>query len=186
MVRHHQRGRGDGAGVLTARGGTSDSAGWPLGARMDYSEYREPDALAQDPHDAHVWLGGVDALGNLPEGVNAVVSLCRLGDRQVPAQGVDAGDHIEVWLIDESEPDKNPNLDFVLTDAVAAIEMLRAEGKTVLLHCVQAQCRTPAVASLYGARLTRLTPGEALADIVEVLPNANLNPVFRAALERLG
>jgi len=172
-------------GVLTARGGTSDSAGWPLGARMDYSEYREPDALAQDPHDAHVWLGGVDALGNLPEGVNAVVSLCRLGDRQVPAQGVDAGDHIEVWLIDESEPDKNPNLDFVLTDAVAAIEMLRAEGKTVLLHCVQAQSRTPAVAALYGARLTDRTPTDALADIVEVLPKASPNSGFRAALGRL-
>ena len=94
-------------------------------------------------------------------------------------------DHVEVWLLDESEPDKNPNLDFVLTDAVAAVEALRAEGRTVLLHCVQAQSRTPAVAALYGARLTGRTPTEALADIVEALPNANPNSGFRAALMRL-
>jgi len=94
-------------------------------------------------------------------------------------------DHIEVWLIDESAPDKNPNLDFVLTDAVAAIEMLRAEGKTVLLHCVQAQSRTPAVAALYGARLTGRTSIDALADIVAVLPKASPNRGFREALDRL-
>jgi predicted protein tyrosine phosphatase len=142
--------------------------------------------LARDPHDAGVWLGGVDALRNLPDGVNAVVSLCRLGLSEVPAPGVAAGDHVEVWLIDEADPAKNPNLDFVLSDAAAAVAALRAEGKTVLLHCVQAQSRTPAVAALYGARLTGRSPSEALSDIVKVLPDANPNAAFRAALERLG
>ena len=129
---------------------------------MDYSRFLGSNALAQHPHDDHVWIGGVDALDNLPDGVDAVVSLCRLGSAQVPAPGVDPRDHVEVWLLDESEPAKNPNLDFVLTDAVAAVEALRAEGKTVLLHCVQAQSRTPAVAALYGARLTGRTPTDAL------------------------
>ena len=101
---------------------------------MDYSEYKDADALAQHPHDEGVWLGGIDALTNLPEGVNAVVSLCRLGDSQVPAAGVAPGDHLEVWLIDDPDPAKNPNLDFVLTDAAATVKALRAEGKTVLLH----------------------------------------------------
>jgi len=77
----------------------------------------------------------------------------------------------------------NPHLDFVLTDAAAAVAALRAEGKTVLLHCVQAQSRTPAVAALFGARLTRLTPTDALADIVRVMPDANPNRGLRAALE---
>ena len=45
---------------------------------------------------------------------------------------------------------------------------------------------TPAVAALYGARLTGRTPTEALADIVHVLPKANPNRGFRAALKRLG
>lgn len=173
-------------GVMTARGGQSWSMSWPAVAKVDYKEYKGTGALAQHPLDEHVWLGGVDALAKLSNGMNAVVSLCRLGSTQVPAPGVDPRDHIEVWLIDESEPDKNPNLDFVLTDAAAAIEVLRAEGRTVLLHCVQAQSRTPAVAALYGARLTGHTPTDALADIVEVLPKANPNSGFRAALKRLG
>jgi ADP-ribosyl-[dinitrogen reductase] hydrolase len=173
-------------GVMTARGGQVDPAGWPLGSRVDYSAYKGRAALARHPHDEGVWLGGVDALDNLPDEVNAVVSLCRLGAAQVPAPGVPAGDHVEVWLIDEPERDKNPNLDFVLTDAADTVAALRAEGKTVLLHCVQAQSRTPTVAALYGARLTGRTPIDALADIVAVLPRANPNRGLRAALERLG
>jgi ADP-ribosyl-[dinitrogen reductase] hydrolase len=169
--------------VMTARGGQSDSAGWPLGARMDYSAYKGSDALARHPHDEGVWLGGIDALANLPDGVNAVVSLCRMGASQVPAAGVSPGDHVEVWLIDTSDPAENPNLDFVLRDAAAAVAALRAEGKTVLLHCVQAQSRTPAVAALHGALITGGTATEALADIVRVLPKASPNAAFRAALE---
>ena len=171
--------------VMTARGGESSSATWPAVAKLDYSKYEGSGALAQHPHDDHVWIGGVDALAKPPAGVDAVVSLCRLGSTQVPAQGVAPRDHMEVWLLDESGPDKNPNLDFVLTDAVAAVEALRAEGRTVLLHCVQAQSRTPAVAALYGARLTGRTPNDALADIVAVLPKASPNSGFRAALDRL-
>ena len=172
--------------VMTARGGKSDSAGWPLGARVDYSTFKDANVLAQHPYDDHVWLGGVDALMNLPDGVNAVVSLCRLGETEVPAPGVAASDHIEVWLIDDTDPAKNPNLDFVLTDAVAAVAALRDEGRTVLLHCVRAQSRTPAVAAVYGARLTGCTPTEALADIAAVLPHAHPKAALQAALERLG
>ena len=172
--------------VMTARGGRPDAAGWPTGAQVDYSKYKDSAVLARHPHDEGVWLGGVDALKPLPDGVDAVVSLCRLGEAQVPAPGVAAGDHIEGWLIDEPEPDKNPNLDFVLTDAAEAVAALRAEGRAVLLHCVQAQSRTPAVATLYGAGLTGRTPTEALADIVEALPKANPHDGLRTALKRLG
>jgi len=173
-------------GVMTARHGRPDSGGWPAGTRLDYSAYKDSGVLARHPHDEGVWLGGVDALRKLPDGVDAVVSLCRLGVAQVPAPGVAAGDHLEVWLVDDPEQGKNPNLDFVLTDAAEAVAALRAEGRTVLLHCVQAQSRTPAVAALYGARLTGRTPTEALSDIVKALPRANPNSGLRAALERLG
>jgi ADP-ribosyl-[dinitrogen reductase] hydrolase len=172
--------------LMTARGGHPDSAGWPTGARVDYSAYQGCTALARHPHDQGVWLGGVDALDNLPAGVDAVVSLCRLGAAQVPAEGVAASNHIEVWLLDEPEPSKNPNLDFVLTDAAAAITALRAEGRTVLLHCVQAQSRTPTVAALFGARLTGRTTTQARPTSWTVLPKANPNDGLRAALERLG
>jgi ADP-ribosylglycohydrolase/predicted protein tyrosine phosphatase len=172
-------------GVMTARGGEADSAGWPAEDLVDYAESRGRVALARHPHDEGVWLGGLDALRNLPDGVDAVVSLCRLGKTEVPAPGVAADDHVEVWLIDEPDPDKNSNLDFVLTDAAKAVAALRAEGKTVLLHCFQAQSRSPTVAALYGARCTDRTPTEVLANIEQVLTGANPNNAFRAALARL-
>ena len=36
-------------------------------------------------------------------------------------------------------------------DAAEAVRVLRSEGKTVLLHCVHAETRTPLVAAAYGA-----------------------------------
>jgi ADP-ribosyl-[dinitrogen reductase] hydrolase len=171
-------------GVMTARGGHCDAAGWPAGARVDYSKYKDRALLARHPDDAGVWLGGVDALDNLPDGVDAVVSLCRLGASQVPAPGVAASDHIEVWLSDDPGPNTNSNLGFVLADVADAIAVLRGEGRTVLVHCVKAQSRTPAVAAVYGARVTGHTLAEALADIRAVLPHTNLNSSLRAALKR--
>jgi protein-tyrosine phosphatase len=135
----------------------------------------------QHPHDDGVWLGDVAALQSLPSGVDAVVSLCRVNDDDLPA-GIE---QIDIRLIDKAEPDANPNLDFVLTDTVRLIEQLRKEGRTVLLHCVACQSRTPTVAALYGARRNSITIDEALADIVEVLPYAWPNDEFRRALLRL-
>lgn len=62
------------------------------------------------------------------------------------------------------------------------IEQLRSEGRTVLLHCVQAQSRTPTVAALYGARRRGATTAQALADVRDVLPSANPNSGFLDAL----
>ena len=55
----------------------------------------------------------------------------------------------------------------------------------MLLHCVQAQSRTPTVAALYGARVRGISTDAALADITAALPEANPNQDFRAALTRL-
>jgi len=172
-------------GVLTARNGAPDTQGWPSRARVDYSAYNDTNALARHPHDDRVWLSGVGHLTELPDGVDAVVSLCRLGTGDVPASPVHAGDHVEVWLVDDTDPAKNPHLDFVLHDAASAVAALRAEGKTVLLHCVQAQSRTPTVAALYGATITGRSPVDCLADVLTVLPKANPNAAMRAALQRL-
>ena len=76
-------------------------------------------------------------------------------------------------MIDRPGPQHNPNVGFVLADAVSCIEQLRGEGRTVLLHCVQAQSRTPTVAALYGARKGGTTPMRALADISAVLPDVH-------------
>ena len=92
---------------------------------------------------------------------------------------------MEVWLIDSPDPDRNPHLDHVLTQAADTVAALRAEGRTVLLHCVQAQSRTPAVAALYAARHLGVPPETALAQVTAALPDAHPNPAFRAALARL-
>jgi ADP-ribosyl-[dinitrogen reductase] hydrolase len=172
--------------VLTALHGRPDDVGWPTTPVLDYSGYGNISMLAEHPHDPGVLLGGVGRLRNLPTGVDAVVSLCRLGADEVPARGIRPEDHIEVWLIDSADPARNPNLDYVLTEAEEAIAALRAEGRKVLVHCVQAESRTPTVAALYAARHRGVSARQALTDIQRVLPRADPNPTFRAAVERLG
>ena len=172
-------------GLLSARAGKPDSSGWPLDSMHDYSGYPGADALAAHPHDSGVLLSGVGHLRHLPVGVDAVVSLCRLGADEVPATGLSDGDHVEVWLIDSDDTTVNPNLDFVLNQAADAVAVFRAEGRTVLLHCVQAQSRTPAVAALYSARHRGVGIGQALDDVHSALPEAHPNAAFREALERL-
>jgi ADP-ribosyl-[dinitrogen reductase] hydrolase len=143
-----------------------------------YSQWTPLDALVQHPYDCGVWIGGIAALHSPPPGVDAVVSLCRIGPDQVPANV----ELVEVRLIDRNGAGHNPHLRFVLDDTVTLIEQLRGESRTVLLHCVQAHSRTPAVAALYGARRRGVTVDTALADIRAVLPHADPNESFRDAL----
>lgn len=93
---------------------------------------------------------------------------------------------IEVRLIDRISEEANVNLDFVLSDTVGLVEQLRREGRTVLLHCVEAHSRTPTIAALYGARRRGISVDEALREICAVLPDASPNTAFREALRRLG
>lgn len=138
-----------------------------------------PTAPSPHPHDEGVWMGDVTTLRTLPPGVDVIVSLCRVNDEDLPS-GVE---QIDVRLIDIVGADDH--LDFVLTDVVRLIESLRTEGRTVLLHCVAAQSRTPTVAALYGARVRGISGAAALRDVTRVLPSADPNPEFCAALDRL-
>ena len=144
-----------------------------------YGGYPEARKHVQHPYDEKVWIGGIAALRKLPKEVDAIVSLCRVKDVDLPA-GVK---HLDVRLIDEEG--ENDHLDFVLLDTVRAIEQLRAEGRTVFVHCVQAYSRTPTIGALYGARKQGVDIDQALRDVAAVLPGANPNPDFRAALRRL-
>ena len=149
--------------------------------RFDYDYLGTPPKLVQHPHDAGVWLGAANALDALPAGIDAVVSLCRVGTDQVPDR---IRHHVEVRLIDDV-PEKNPNLDFVLLDTVRALAALRAEGHTVLLHCAFARSRTPTVAALYSA-LYKGVPIQRAIDAVKVaLPAADSAPFLDKAIRRL-
>jgi ADP-ribosyl-[dinitrogen reductase] hydrolase len=132
------------------------------------------------PYDDGVHIAGATVLDSVPEGVDAVVSLCLTGTKQVP----DHVEHITFRLMDEPDPAYNRNLDYVLSDAAGLIAQLRDEGKTVLLHCVAAHSRTPAVAIAYALR--RGVPlDEAMDTVCRVLPMAEPTRGFRAALGRL-
>lgn len=165
--------------TLAARGGP-DGQGWPGVDRLDYAGFAGRDQLVRHPHDDGVWLGGIDALDDLPDGVTAVVSLCRLGSEQVP-KGVE---HVGFRLIDSVDRADNPNLEFVLADAAATVAALRDEGHQVLLHCVAAQSRTPAVAIAY-ARLRGVPAEEARAGVQAALPGSAPNVAFLAALGKV-
>src|SRR5271166_5844255 len=150
--------------------------------RFDFTYPGSPiDTFAYHPYDKQVLLGGIGVLRRPPVNFDAVVSLCRLADEDmrhtIP--------HAEVRLIDKSEPDENPHLDYVLRETVRLVEQLRAEGHTVLVHCVGAYSRTPTVGALYGARLRNISADEALRDIEAALPDSCPNPAFRKALGRL-
>lgn len=153
--------------------------------RPDTFDYRYPGyrtgALAAHPYDEKVLLAGIGTLRDLPDGVGAVVSLCRIGDNDVRTDIP----HVGVRLIDREDADENPHLDFVLLETVRTVERFRREGRTVLVHCVEALSRTPTVAALYGARLHGVGTDDALEAVSKALPNASPNPALREALGRL-
>lgn len=164
-------------GMELARGEGRRLDAWPRAAAQDYSMWGRTDALVRHPHDDGVWLGGVRSVAQAAElGIDAVVSLCRLGIDDVPDVG--AADHATFWMVDSFDAGDNAHPDFVLREAAAAVEHYRKEGKTVLLHCVRAESRTPTVAALYGARVAGISPLEALADLRRVLPGARPNSLF--------
>lgn len=154
-------------GFLTANRGRSDSQGWPTIERMDDDGPRQKSAVSH-PHDPGVMLGTIDDLGQVGD---AAVSLCRLGAGQIPARGLDPDRHVEFWLIDHDDPAKNPHLDFVLRDIAGTIADLRAEGHTVLVHCVAAEQRTPSAAVAY-ARWLGVPADDAHTQIRAALPSA--------------
>ena len=171
------------ARIVTA--GAGDVTGWPVAEVQPYAVLTAPDEPVVHPVDDGVLLGGVRHLRALPDGVDAVVSLCRIGAGEAPAPGVGAADHVEVWLIDKDGPEDNPHLDFVLEDTAEVVAALRAEGRTVLVHCVQAYSRTPTMGALHAMRSAGLSSDAAIALMEEALPGCNPNPGFRAALRRL-
>ncbi len=167
--------------VLTVRGGAAGAYGWPGTAHIDYGPLQYgPPVLVRHPHDDGVWLAGATALDDVPDEVDAVVSLCLTGSEQVPP-GLE---QVTVRLMDEASPEANPNLDLVLLDAARAVLALREEGKGVLLHCVAAHSRTPTVGILY-AMLRGVPHQDAVREVASALPGANPNAGFRSALARL-
>jgi ADP-ribosylglycohydrolase len=165
--------------TLAATIATGSPPPWPA-----YGGRDRPPVTVPHPDDPGLLLGDIAAVRSLPDGVTAVVSLCPVGERHAAAISERGAEWAEVRLADDDDPAENPNLDFVLRDTVLLIEELRAAGHVVLVHCVAAYSRTPAIGALYAMRRTGAAPGDALASVIGALPDADPADAFRAALER--
>ncbi|WP_331456744.1 MULTISPECIES: hypothetical protein [Gordonia] len=151
--------------TLAVRNGEPDGKGWPLVDDVQYSEHAFTNAVPH-PFDDGVLLG---THVTVDHGADAVVSMCRVGRRQ--ACFGEATEFVASRLMDSADPAENPNLEFVLADTADAVRGLRAEGKTVLLHCVAGHQRTPSVAVEYGVMLGHSIE-TVRAAVLEAMPGA--------------
>lgn len=157
--------------LLTVHGGRCDSDGWPVCAELP--SYRgSASRVVPHPDDPGVLLGAVGALR--PGVADAVVSLCRLGTAQYPLPGVAPEDHVVIRLVDKEDANLSPAA--VVRDAAEAVRALRSEGKTVLVHCVHAHCRTPLVGAAYGALITGDDFTTAMHRVIHALGTVYLRP----------
>ncbi|MET0953190.1 MAG: ADP-ribosylglycohydrolase family protein [Aeromicrobium sp.] len=164
-------------GLHTAQRGQGDEQAWPTGRHMITRDYDDaPVISAVHPPDDGVVLG---TYRSAPHGCDAVVSLCRVGAGD--HADIPPGDHLEVRLLDSEVTHDNPHLEHVLADTAAAIKALRDEGKTVFVHCVAAQQRTPSVGVAY-SRLLGVPAGQAQDDMRRALPGLRgRGPLWDAA-----
>ena len=165
--------------TLTVRGGRPDRAGWPTTDWVDYSDWSPAGACVRHPLVPGVWIGDSGALDRLPEEVDAVVSLCRVGTAQPAAAAV----RHAVRILDTT-PEDNPNIEFAIDDAARTVLRLRDEGRKVFLHCVAGHSRTPTVAARV-AVLEGHTLDESLVAVVDALPAARPRRWLVEALRRL-
>lgn len=154
--------------------GSVSPQGWPDGERFEPGSEK---TLVKHPHDDGVWIGSLAAIDMLPE-VDAVVSMCRVGTKQHATAEV-----VEFWVVDYDG--ENLNLDFVMKDAVDTVAELRAQGKTVLLHCYAAHSRTPSTAALYSALHCGVPIDKALAEVNASLPHAHPQQFLVNSIKRI-
>lgn len=169
------------AAVRTARGGTDDAIGWPsVPSLLDWGRQQEPVPVCVDVPDVPgLWAGNLPGLTTaLDLGVEAVVSLCRVGGEDVPADV----EHVEVWLSDRDGEGDNANLSFVLDDTVDTLTALLDEGRRVYVHCVGGHSRTPTVVAALVARRSGGSASAAFDALADVLPVERHNRAFAAAL----
>jgi ADP-ribosylglycohydrolase/protein-tyrosine phosphatase len=161
---------------LAANHGRPLADGWP-GAVHLVGHY-EAAGLVDRPRQ--VTLGGI-GFGNVlavrdavVEGADVVVSLCRMGSADVPA---DVEHHV-LGLLDTT-PEENPNVVHLLADLVDTLAEMVDEGRRPFVHCVAAANRTPTVAAAWLHRHNGLSPSDALA-----LASARLRRPDKAFLEQ--
>lgn len=171
------------AALVAVAGGRDAGEAWPMVPMLAGARSGQAPFLRELPGDPGVLLGNLASLPAALAQVEAVVSLCRVGEGAVP----DELEHHEVLLLDRADADANPNLEFVLADTARAVATLRAEGRRVVLHCLAGRSRTPSVAAAYLARRDGVCGLEAFERVAACLPHPDPhNRAFQRALARIG
>lgn len=168
--------------ILTANKGKPDSDGWPGVGSMakPYAALGPMGTTAVSfSWDEFVTWGDFGGLAMAADEADIVVSLCRMGEHDVPGNAI----RVEPWLIDKLNA--NANLELLLADLAGWIDAWREEGKHVYVHCVAAESRTPAVAAAYIAHQSGAGADRAMREVYQILPHAHPNADFRAALEEI-
>lgn len=168
--------------ALSAGRGHPDPIGWP--EKDDLRSYygRWPARITKPlEEDDGVLLANF--WGAMETSADVTISLCRMGRHQLEPATHPV--RVELGLLDSAKPADNRNTEFVLEDLANAISRWRDAGKTVVVHCVQAENRTPAVAAAYLAQRFAMSGSEALRKIYAQLqrPAAHANPAFETALQ---
>ena len=104
---------------------------WPLQSRSSVPHGRSEVPL---PFDTGVLLGSQSRLRDTQ--ADAVVSLSRIGVEDRMFSDAAPENHVEFWLVDSDDRAQHNDLAATLEDAADTLAELRAEGHTVLLHCV--------------------------------------------------
>ncbi len=154
---------------------------WSRGVEPGGFSYGYLSSLSQQtPHPLvdRLLIGPINAIPHLPTEVDAIVSLCRVSRDDRPTGVSSDSDQVRIWLLDSTDPASNPHLEFVLDQAAEAVLQLRAEGRTVFLHCAAGQSRTPTVAALVAAKEAGINPQLALDQVCAALPDPRPNDYF--------
>ena len=150
-----------------------------LGGDADAWTYElDPDRRGIEPAEVFDGIWASDVYGARDSDRDfAVISMCRTGGR--------FGHEIQrfAYLIDD---DTNSELAAVLTDILADIEALRADGKRVLVHCYAGQSRTGLLLRAWLMRAEGMTADQVTERVRELWPHLNLwNDSFGTALTAL-
>ena len=162
-----------------ANGGRPDSNGWPGRVHLT-PYYRDHFSCGPEPVTLFgVRWGGIAGITTaLETGADVVVSLCRMGSRDIPGKVA----HRVIGFIDGDDAD-NPNLAFLLADTADFINRQVADGRDVYVHCVSADHRTPALAATFLARHRGMSVNAAL-DAVEAALHGRPQPALIAGVRR--
>lgn len=171
-----------GNGLLAdVSGPLADTSGWPNCASLATfykSHWPARPWSAELPGDPGVIVGNVHAAQD--HGCDAVVSLCRMGATQIEADAWRT-----IWMVDAAAESANPRLDFVVRDAVDLIAVLRAQDKSVYLHCVAGESRTPTIAAAYLRLHLGIPVKDTLAAYKAIKSTANPNKRFLTYLQKV-